>query len=410
MFLCFLLVGCKPSLPQETPTLVFHTATSQDTGDDLENWELVWGGTDYDEGHSVYLLDQGYLILSTTTSRGQGKSDVSLLKIGKSGTQEWETLIGGIGWETAAGLQITQTGFMVFGTTNSQGTGSDDAWVVNLNPQGKVLWEKTYGGKGTDRVLSMTPTADKGYILAGSTLSQNAKKEEAWIVRLDQDGNLLWEKSYGGNGEDIAYSIIQSRDHNFVFVGTTESNSQGRSDAWMVKLDSQGHLLWEKFFGGAARERAEHLIETHDGQIVFTGYTGSSGQGTNDLWVVKVDADGNKLWDPTFGGTERDEGHFILETHTQELLVLGHTYSKGNGKNDVWVIKLDALGNMIWETTLGGDSWDNAFQMQETPDGRIVVAGVTSSKSEGKSGVWVFQLNAKGQFLLSEDSLRKKPL
>jgi len=259
----------------------------------------------------------------------------------------WERTYGGSGYDAAYSLiQTTDGGYGIAGSTSSKGAGSTDVWIIKLDIEGNILWDKTYGGDGEEYAEALIQTADGGYGIAGSTSSKGAGRD-VWIIKLDIEGNILWDKTYGGDDKEYAYSLIQTIDGGYTVAGSTGYKGAGGVDIWILKLDSHGNLLWDKTYGGSGSDRAFSIIQTADGGYAVAGVTESKGAGAEDFWVIKLDKQGNKIWDRTYGGSKEDWAFSLIQTTDGGYAVAGYTESKGAGKEDFWVIKLDEQGNLI---------------------------------------------------------------
>jgi len=156
-----------------------------------------------------------------------------------------------------------------------------------------LTWDSTYGGRVEEAALSLIQTTDGGYAVAGYTLSKGAGKLDFWVIKLDSQGNMVWDTTYGGSGGDAAYSLIQTTDGGYAVAGATSSKGAGADDFWVIKLDHQGNMIWDRTYGGSGEDWAWSLIQTTDGGYVVAGYTYSKGAGAADFWVIKLDAQGN---------------------------------------------------------------------------------------------------------------------
>ncbi|MCK9593687.1 MAG: PKD domain-containing protein [Methanoregula sp.] len=325
--------------------------------------------------------------------------------------------------------QTTDGGYIVAGFTYSNdgnvtgNHGSADYWVVKLDSTGTTLWQKCLGGLNHDNAKSIQQTADGGYIIAGYTYSNNGNvtgnhgNYDYWVVKLDNSGNLLWQKCLGGINIDHAVSIHLTGDGGFIIAGSTASNdgnvdgNHGNYDYWVVKLDNSGNLLWQKCLGGTNIDYAYSIQQTGDGGYIVVGFAHSNdgnvtgSHGSADYWVVKLDNSGNLLWQKCLGGTNIDYAYSIQQTGDGGYIVVGYTRSNdgnvmGNhGESDYWVVKLDNSGNLLWQKCLGGTDYDDAFSVQQTADGGYIIAGETTSNNgnvygnHGSSDYWVVKLN-----------------
>lgn len=325
--------------------------------------------------------------------------------------------------------QTTDGGYIVASWTESNdgdvsgNHGGVDVWIVKLNSAGNKVWQRCLGGSGTDWVYSIQQTTDGGYIAAGYTFSNdgdvsgNHGATDVWVVKLDGSGNKVWQRCLGGSAFDRAYSIQQTVDGGYIVAGCTNSNDGdvsgtiGSGDAWIVKLDGFGNKVWQRCLGGSAFDIAYSIQQTTDGGYIFAGGTNSNNgdvsgnHGEGDIWVVKLDSAGNKLWQRCLGGSDTELWVSSVEqTIDGGYVVIGTTGSNdgnvsGNkGFCDVWVVKLDSAGSLVWQKCLGGTSLECGFSIQQTFDGGYVLAGMTYSNDGDVSGnhgeidIWVVKL------------------
>ena len=344
---------------------------------------------------------------------------------------EWQKCLGGTADDFANSIQQTSDGgFIVAGETRSNdgdvsgNHGKSDAWVVKLNSLGDILWKKCLGGTGNDYARSIQQISDGGFILTGYTNSNNGDVSgnngyyDAWVVKLNSSGDILWQKCLGGTYDDYARSIQQTSDTGFILAGYTFSNdgdvsgNHGFSDAWVVKLNSSGDIIWQKCFGGTNEDYAYSIQQTSDSGFIVAGYTFSNDgdvsgyHGYFDYWVVKLNSSGDIEWQKCLGGTNNDYANSIQQTSDGGFIVAGYTESNDGdvsgyhgGDYDAWVVKLNSSGDILWQKCLGGTIDDRAYSIQQTSDGGFIVAGFTVSNdgdvsgNHGASDAWVVKLN-----------------
>ncbi len=317
--------------------------------------------------------------------------------------------------------------------------------VTTLQAQ-DILWERSYGGKHAEYLYDAIPTADYGFILAGSSISnKNGNKSEAnkgdldyWIWKMDEKGTPEWQKSFGGTGVDVLFSVKNTNDGGFILAGTSSSNksedkkddSKGQEDFWIIKLDAKGKELWQRTIGGTSQEKLLSIAQTKDGGYILGGSSSSNktvanskgkldefgksenAKGNLDYWIVKLDSQGKKEWDKTLGGKYYDELKSIEQTQDEGFILGGYSNSPISGdkteanigQGDYWVIKLNQDGLIQWQRTLGGDKDDNLFALTQTKDNGFIVGGssnssATDAKSEtSKNGsdFWILKLDVIG--------------
>jgi hypothetical protein len=275
---------------------------------------------------------------------------------------------------------------------------------IGACPEGNVCgyastFAKSIGGSSRDEASSIIQSSDGGYVVAGVTESFGAGGRDFYVVKLDSSGNVLWTKTIGGSSLDIANSIIQSSDGGYVVAGRTWSFGAGHSDMFVVKLDSSGNVQWTKTIGGSSWDYANSIIQSSDGGYVIAGGTGSFGAGYDDIYVVKLDSSGNVMWTKTIGGSNYDVAYSIIQSSDGGYVVAGRTESFGAGYVDIYVVKLDSSGNVLWTKTIGGSSWDEASSIIQSSDGGYVVAGWTSRYG----GIYVVKTDSNGNACFSQN-------
>ncbi|HOP95119.1 MAG TPA: Ig-like domain-containing protein [Dictyoglomaceae bacterium] len=361
-------------------------------------WQKTYGGSNYDEVYSIQKTnDGGYIAAGTTNSFRAGSTDVYVLKLDENGNVLWQKTFGGINDDWAYSVQqTTDGGYIVAGYTVSIENGYDDVYVLKLDSDGKLLWEKTYGGTYSDWAYSIQQTNDGGYIVAGWTYPYGSGNIDAYILKLDSDGELEWYKSYGGSDNDWASSIQQTTDGGYIVAGWTGSSGAGCYDVYVLKLDENGELEWQKTFGGSSDDYAYSIQQVSDGGYIVAGYTASFGTGYDDVYVLKLNTNGDLLWQKTFGESGYDRASSIQQTIEGGYIVAGYTDSFGAGYTDVYILKLDANGNLVWQKIYGGSDYDYVYSIQQTNDGGYIAAGLTASFGAGYYDAYVLKLDASG--------------
>jgi ribosomal protein S11 len=256
-----------------------------------------------------------------------------------------------------------------------------------------VTFAKTYGG--TDYAFSVQQTSDSGYIIAGTTRSFGAGNEDIILIKTDANGNIIWAKTYGGIDPDLAHSVQQTSDGGYILAGYTLSFGAGFYDAFLVKTDANGNIIWPKTYGGTYYDYAYSVQQTSDGGYIVAGYTYSFSAG--DILLIKTDANGNIIWAKTYGGTYWDEAYSVQQTSDGGYIVAGYTDSFGAGGSDIFLIKTDANGNVIWAKTYGGTYYDYAYSVQQISDGGYIVAGYTYSFGAGYYDIFLIKTDANGE-------------
>jgi len=302
-----------------------------------------------------------------------------------------------------------------------------------------ILWDKSYGGLHADYLFDAKPTQDYGFILAGSSISDKSgnKQDKSfgnmdyWVWKMDQNGSLDWQKSYGGSEIDFLKTIITTRDGGFLLAGTSASpksgnkkdNGFGFEDFWVIKLNADGSEQWQKTLGGIASDKLHTAIETKDGGFLLAGTSDSptseskkgKNYGSSDYWIVRLDATGEVLWDNSFGGVYLDTVESITEAAEDGFYILGYSNSPdtGNkktenfGNGDFWLVRINKEGESLWQRSYGGEGDDHPYVVLSLKDKGLLLGGISNSpnsntkQASNKKGTdfWVFKLDEEGTIL-----------
>jgi len=362
-------------------------------------WTQTFGGSGDDKPYSLQqAADGGYIIAGTTTSYGAGGTDFWLIKTDENGNEEWNHAYGGSGWEVANSVQqATDGGYIVVGWAPSV-DGHFDSWLVKVDESGNEEWTQTYGGTGSDLAYSVQQTVDEGYIIAGITSTYGAGYRDCWLIKTDEYGNEEWNQTYGGSGDDEAYSVQQTADGGYIIAGSTSSFGAGGKDFWLVKTDNYGNENWNQTYGGSDYDLAFSVQQTDDGGYIVAGFTSSYGAGSRDFWLVKTDNYGNEDWNQTYGGSYSEIAWSVHQTIDGGYIAAGYTNSYGVGVTNFWLLKTDENGNENWAQTYGGIYSDVAMSVQQTTDEGFVVAGRTTSYGAGETDMLVIRLSAETDY------------
>ena len=320
-----------------------------------------------------------------TTTTGQ----LNTFPSGPIPQEEWNRTYGGSSDDVGTyGQQTKDGGYIITGYTSSYGADAPfswlikvqhrgDLWLIKTDAEGQKEWDRTYGGLGKDLGFFVQQTKDEGYIIVGGKKSfWIIGSYDLWIIKTDAKGNVLWDRTFGGSGEDLGFSVQQTNDDGYIIAGYT-SFTNGKK-AWIIKIDSQGNKQLDMATGRADSEAASIGL-TKDGGYIITGYTPSSGSGKEDVWLIKTNSKLHWDWLKTFGGPNRDLGLSVQETEDGGYIIAGLTESFGAGKGDVWLIKTDPKGDREWDRTFGGSNFDSGASVQQTRDGGYIVTGYNTT-------------------------------
>lgn len=384
----------------------------------------TFGGSKNDALNAVIKTkDGGYIAAGFTQSNNldiTNKTNESfnflILKFSSENILEWQKNYGGTKDDRAASIIETQDGnYAVLGYATSsdlnvtKNEGSQDFWLLKISANGDLLWQKTYGFSGLDYGTNLIETKNGGFLITGvldvsasegqGNLKTTATKHaggDYWVLKTDTSGNLEWSKFFGGSFTDTPLGVIETKENNFIIAGSSDSNdfnvanNKGTYDFWITKISSKGNLIWEKSFGGSEIDEARAITKTNDGNFIVVGDTRSSdkniaeNKGAADVWVVKFSTEGNLIWQKTFGGTSFDVARAIYKTQDNGFLIAGSSRSldtnfTNNGQNDALVLKIDKNGKLLWQKTIGGSQIDFLYGITELNNNKIIAVGESSS-------------------------------
>ena len=273
-----------------------------DSMGDIE-WQRTFGGNDWDEGLDIQeTTDGGYIAVGQTQSFGAGKHDFWVLKLNSSGHIEWQHTYGGPEWDTAKSVhQTSDDGYIVAGNTRSFGAGLDDIWILKLDSTGQIEWQHTHGGIKSESLNCVRQTGDGGYIIAASSYSFGPGPLGIWIQKLTPIGQIEWQFSYGGIESDSVRAIQQTTDGGYVVLCRSTSFGAGLSDYFVLKLDESGNIEWQRTYGGALWDPPRSVYQTRDGGYILAGETNSFGAGEADCFILKLNSTGWVEWEHVYG-------------------------------------------------------------------------------------------------------------
>ncbi|QRR02450.1 CBM96 family carbohydrate-binding protein [Dyadobacter sandarakinus] len=419
-------------------------------------WSRLYSKPGDDKFTSIMnTADGGYVVAGENTSKlpgDLGYLDFRLTKVSATGALQWEQSFGGNKHDQDTRVALAPDGgYLLAGTSRSNKSrdksendralspdNAGDFWIIKLSKDGTKQWEKTIGGDNQDLLKAVSPTPDGGYLLAGSTLSGTSGEKKTaskgsydfWLVKIDGNGNVQWDKSFGGTGDD-QLSAMKLTSDGVIIGGTSDSplgadktrQAFGKNDFWLVKVTFNGDKIWDKTIGGNDTDVLTDLEITSDGGFIICGNSrsGISGNkskkslGLDDYWVVKTDALGNVQWDNALGGTSYDYASSVIPLPEGGYAVSGYSYSRLNGNKTaplkglycVWLIRLDASGTMVWNQTYGASDYpDFAVPADITlaADGSLLLAGLAKVESgtadipmpSAGRDAWLLKLQTEG--------------
>ncbi|KPL17296.1 MAG: hypothetical protein AMS23_05555 [Bacteroides sp. SM1_62] len=263
----------------------------------------------------------------------------------------------------------------------------------------EIEWTRTYGGPLEENGHRVHQTADEGYIISGYTKSLGAGESDAWLLKTNADGDTSWTKTFGGETWDWGQDVLQTEDGGYLLVIRCYSFGHGYYDAWIIKTDPQGDTLWTKFWGEEPHEWLSSVQHTDDGGYIFAGHTYSFGAKSQDVWLVKSDSTGEILWMKTYGGELDDNASFVQQTSDGGFIIIGRTYSYSEGGSDIWLVKTNSAGDTLWTRAFGGMDFDYGVTVRQSNDEGYILVGSTSSFGAGELDIWLIRTDTMGNTL-----------
>jgi uncharacterized membrane protein len=433
-------------------------------------WERRFGGADGDGLSDVASTsDGGFLLVGSSRSdvggekseNAKGEDDFWAIRIDADGNKLWDKTYGGSKSEVCYGLaESSDGGFLLVGHSYSGAKDGDktepsrggvDMWAVRIDADGKKLWDKTLGGSASGDVCrSALQTTDGGFLLAGySSSGASGDKSEGnlglfdyWAVKIDSEGNKQWDKRYGGNSADVCSEVIATLDGGFLLLGHSRSDKGGdkseprrsgprEPDFWVVRIDGEGKKLWDRTFGGNSHDYCRNAIALKDGSFLLLGDSQSGvggdrsepNRGLSDMWVIKIDSNGEKVWDKAYGGDRYEYCSSVVALQDGSFLLAGPSDSLSGGEHsqpsrggwDYWILKVDGKGDKIWDRRYGGEGNDGEAKIVRAKDGGFLLAGNSSSdasgdlseNSRGKEDFWAVKIDEQGIFSTARSSAKQ---
>ncbi len=314
-------------------------------------------------------------------------------------SEQWKSYGGAFDDEASAVVVSSDGGYAILGTTSSFGAGSYDFWLIKVDENGNMQWNKTYGGPESDLATGLVCTADGGYVMVGETRSYGAGETDFWLVKVDSSGNMQWNKTFGDPTADKATCVIQTSDGGYALGGYWLEN--GASEAVLfIKTDSLGNVQWTRTYGGAEGERVNSVVQTSEGGYALAGVTDSyNDERKPDFWLVKTDPNGIIDWNKTYTKQNTDNAQSLIQTRDGGYTLAGFVRQAIIAPSDVWVINVDATGNSVWNVTWSSVDFALVNSMIQTDDGGYLVSGAThylKSFMELDSFMFLVKIDANG--------------
>jgi len=422
----------------------------------IDKWEWTFGdgGTSTEKNPShTYVQPGKYTVsLNVTTDDGEdSETQVDCITV----TTEMLTFGGSAADQAKAIVALEDGGVVLAGDTQSFGAVGQDAYLVRVDQEGVEQWSRQYGGPGDDFANALARTPEGGFILAGGATIEQAKTayQGVYLVKTDSEGNRIWSANYEQSLRQVANAVAALSDGTFFAAGSAFYSSWPvvyllRADAlgnavreyapldqvdsnlingvaatsdgaiiaagmmqtvgaqktmYLLKTTVNGEPLWNNTFGEGVEASGMSVSESATGGFILAGSRVNPGNGTTDLYLVRTDGQGNEVWSTTLGGNGQDRARSVIETADGGIVMAGETSSSGAGLFDMYVVKLDSAGEVLWERTVGGPKSDTAYGVTETAEGGLAIAGSTESQGAGSLDMCLVFMNADGQPLVFFD-------
>jgi len=264
-----------------------------------------------------------------------------------------------------------------------------------------IIWDETFGGGENEEGFCIVNTTDGGYIIVGFTESFGAGDSDVWLIKTDENGTMMWNQTFGGIDDDEGRCVAQTSDGGYIITGSTSTFGAGWSDVWLIKTDENGNMMWDKTYGGTGIDEAECVQQTSDGGYIITGELEFEVDSVyhDDIWLIKTDENGDMMWNQTFGGTDDEEANWVLQTSDGGYIIVGYTWSYGTAEtSDVWLIKTDEEGNKEWDKTYDKGDFDVGECVLQTADGNYIIVGTTISYDVYYSDIWFLEVSEEEGF------------
>jgi hypothetical protein len=365
--------------------------------------KVVWQRDNFEDEKSsvpfITVLGKSILIAGQKSTIYNGNGDAWIALLNKDGEKVWEDSFGGRGADGGNDvLGTSDGGYISVGYTNAYGSGKNDVWIIKTDFNGEKQWSRVYGGKLDDYGWGVTESDDGGYVIAGETFSFGSGQSDIYLLKIDSNGNMKWNTTFGGLAEDVAYSVVNSNDGGFIVAAQTKSYGKGGSDGMIVKFDSKGIKQWNRLFGGKGLDYLKSITVDSLKGYILAGGSRSFNDGDNQGWVLSVNNDGYLRWEKTYGDVGEDGFNMITRTKDGGFVAVGSSASFfSKGMKDVIMIKLDSAGQKLWMNLYGGRENDIGNAVNECKDGGFIIAGETTSYGKGKSDILLIKTDQLGK-------------
>ncbi len=367
---------------------------------------LIWEKT-YDAGDLEYPAvvitssDTSLLICGNKINTVDGSSDILLILTDSFGNILWQKLYGGTGDDVSASASETpDKNYLVIGSTNSFSnmTSDYDIYLLKLTMSGDTLWTKTVGTDSTyERAYSSIITSDNNILVVGSIQSFSNGIQNMLVIKMDQNGNIIWEKSFGGDVVEIGESVLETADNGFIITGETTSFGIATpfyTNVYLVRIDANGDSLWTRYYGNTWYDYSRSIIAVDNNSYIVSGWYATNGAEVSDFYALRIQDNGDTTWTRLYGGGGWEYSYDIVKKGNNDFILIGNTNSSGAGSYDIYLVNIDSNGDTLWTKTFGSAIYENAKGALRTNDGNYIVYGQRKPKSRSNvSDILLVKIN-----------------
>lgn len=364
------------------------------------NFNKTFGGDKLDRGIYITQTSDGNYIALGYTGSYKSTDEVYLIKIDKDGNELWSKTYGGekdndFGWTL---LETEDKGFMIAGWTGSFGAGGSDVYFIRTDSKGDTLWTRAVGGEKDERVTNIIKTYDGNYVAVGQTESFGAGERDGYLIKINDDGKIIWTKTYGDELLDRTFYVKENVNHDLLISGITSNNSNGGEDVLVIKTDEYGNTIWQKNYGYELDDVGHDIILTPSNEIIVSGYyQREEGKEYHNPYFVKLSTEGEVIWEKRL--TDSRDIHVIHTSEIEDGNFVAAGYLRDNDKSpwDCFLMKIDKNGELIWMKTYGEkDVNDLGYTVTKGIDGGFVITGYTYRNENGGGDFWIFKVDDDG--------------
>lgn len=365
---------------------------------------LFYGSKENNIANSIFYYNNNFFILGTTRETAKSSTNFYVLRLNENGSIKNEFIFGDKHHDIGEHILVNNDGIFVFGKKWDGGFSNNDMVLIKLDFEGNRKWKNYYGGSHNDLGHKFIITKDGGFAMAGFNRSVD-DFGDAYLVKADKDGKMIWQNHFGDRYVDHAFDVIENDKGEFIVVGTKGGFFNPTStdflnhdaDIYIIKTNSLGEEIWQKTYGGSSHEWAKEIIKAPRGGYFVCGSTQGVGAGSFDIFLMKIDEDGNELWFKTYGGEDFDYGESVRLSKDNNLYILGSSASYSeNYKPDHLLVKTNLEGEQIWMETFGGNGSDYASSMVCTADSGCAFTGWTDNGDIGKKDIVFYKISKNG--------------